>query len=885
MVTARVVVLLVVVLLVGVAPVAPPAAAAPQPLPATRSARLPALRDAQPARDAAGRRLSAAVPAPMPFSLLGGTAPPGTEVEARTSVDGRTWGSWLALPEAEHDGPDETSAEGRAWRRRIPRGRVPTLPLWTGRALWLQVRVAGASPRDVELTVIDTLGQSRGLAERVGDAVAAALRRTPRAVADTDQPEIVTRAQWGADEDIGGPERSYAERVRFGVVHHTAGSNTYSQADAAAVVRAIQRYHVEANGWSDIGYHFLIDRFGTIYEGRSGGIDRPVVGAHAGGFNTGSFGVAVMGTFASTPPSTEAVSAMTDLLAWKMDVHHVDVTSRLSARSRGSTRYPDGEIVELDALSGHRDVSETLCPGAALYDLVPALRSRVVEAAGPVLLDDRAEPHEVTVARGRPLDPEVVLSARLRPPGRWTVEIRDPEGEVVHRVSGSGEHAQSSWVITAPLLGEHTYRITSPGRRTAAGTITLAPPTISDAAASPPAVRRDGSALLVPVRVTAELYRGASWQLEITDPAGEPVLVRQGVGEVLDETWAGPVGEAGTYTWTITADDAEPASGTVEVYAGVLARVADEPDPVAGAVAASRTAFPARHSAERAVLARSDRFADALAGGPLAGTGGPVLLTASDELDERVVEELRRVLPPDGTVYVLGGPGAVAPIVVEDLEREWAVERLSGPDRVATAAAVAEEVVARTGARRALVARAGPDAATPWADAVAGGAYGAAAGVPVLLTDSSTLSGATAEALAELDIEQTAVLGGPAAVADAVMADLPGAVRVHGPDRAATAVAVARELWGRRTAGADDRIVLVGGYRPDAWTRALTASPLAARNGAPLLLADASELPPATRDYLAGLGYDDDHQGAGWVLGGPVEVGEAVADQVDQLLQ
>ena len=98
----------------------------------------------------------------------------------------------------------------------------------------------------------------------------------------------------------GAARRRYAADVRFAIVHHTAGRNDYTRAEAAAIVKGIQLFHVQGNGWNDIGYNFLVDRFGTIYEGRFGGVDRNVVGAHALGFNTGSVGIALLGTYGST---------------------------------------------------------------------------------------------------------------------------------------------------------------------------------------------------------------------------------------------------------------------------------------------------------------------------------------------------------------------------------------------------------------------------------------------------------------------------------------------------------------------------------------------------------------------------------------------------------
>ena len=118
-----------------------------------------------------------------------------------------------------------------------------------------------------------------------------------RAPAATVTPPIVPRSTWGADERIRRGPPSYAPSVRFAIVHHTAGRNGYSRAEAAAIVKGIQLFHVQGNGWNDIGYNFLVDRFGTVYEGRFGGVDRNVVGAHAQGFNTGSVGVALLGTY------------------------------------------------------------------------------------------------------------------------------------------------------------------------------------------------------------------------------------------------------------------------------------------------------------------------------------------------------------------------------------------------------------------------------------------------------------------------------------------------------------------------------------------------------------------------------------------------------------
>ena len=151
---------------------------------------------------------------------------------------------------------------------------------------------------------------------------------------------------------------SYAADVRFAIVHHTAGRNGYTRAEAAAIVKGIQLFHVQGNGWNDIGYNFLVDHFGTIYEGQFGGIDRNVVGAHAQGFNTGSVGIALLGTYEDTSPSAAAQDAIARLIAWRLELAHVDPTAFLTFISGGSERYPSGGPVLLNG------VGVTATPGS-----------------------------------------------------------------------------------------------------------------------------------------------------------------------------------------------------------------------------------------------------------------------------------------------------------------------------------------------------------------------------------------------------------------------------------------------------------------------------------------------------------------------------------------
>jgi uncharacterized protein with LGFP repeats len=168
-------------------------------------------------------------------------------------------------------------------------------------------------------------------------------------------------------------------------------------------VRGVYAYHTKSRGWSDIGYNFLVDRFGTIYEGRHGGIDRAVIGARALGFNTGGIGVAAMGNHDGLALSKAARGAVTRLLAWKFAVHRIDPGGKASIASTctGACKHPQGRAVRLPTLFGHRDVGYTSCPGTDGHATLPALRSaiaaRKVELSTPPFSDDDRSAHAAAI--------------------------------------------------------------------------------------------------------------------------------------------------------------------------------------------------------------------------------------------------------------------------------------------------------------------------------------------------------------------------------------------------------------------------------------------------------------------------------------------------------
>ncbi|MGW6355026.1 peptidoglycan recognition protein family protein [Streptomyces sp. NPDC055092] len=196
------------------------------------------------------------------------------------------------------------------------------------------------------------------------------------------RPRIVTRKGWGADETLRERDFGYTSKVKAAFVHHSATGNKYSCSQAPSVIRGIYRYHVKSMGWRDIGYNFLVDKCGNIYEGRAGGVAKPVMGAHTLGFNTNSMGVAVLGTFGSSKPPAAAVKGLARLTAWKLGLYGANPSGKTYLTSAGGNLYGKGESVRLNVISGHRDGFATECPGRLLYNKLGTARSTSASLQG-----------------------------------------------------------------------------------------------------------------------------------------------------------------------------------------------------------------------------------------------------------------------------------------------------------------------------------------------------------------------------------------------------------------------------------------------------------------------------------------------------------------------
>ena len=248
--------------------------------------------------------------------------------------------------------------------------------MWAGGADELQLRGKPKGALRVHFVAVPAAAKRRGA------RAAAAQAKAAQAGA---QPAIIPRADWGGDSVKPRAAASYGD-VQVAFVHHTVSANNYTAADWPGIVLSMAKYHRDVNGWNDLGYNFVVDQFGQIFEGRAGGIDQAVIGAQAQGYNAHSTGIANIGTFTDVGQTDAALNAMARLIAWKLPLHGAPVSGQVVIVSAGgeTNRYKSGTPVTLQRISGHRDGDSTECPGNMLYAQLPDLRARTAQIAPAV---------------------------------------------------------------------------------------------------------------------------------------------------------------------------------------------------------------------------------------------------------------------------------------------------------------------------------------------------------------------------------------------------------------------------------------------------------------------------------------------------------------------
>jgi hypothetical protein len=315
---------------------------------------------------------SAAIDAPARFDLAG-IAGERRAVEMRARLGDGSWTRWTRTEDQDpiyFGGADQIQIRARGWR---PAGTLH------------YVNVSGTATESDSLLTAARRAINSGF-------ISVARLIEPAAEAAPTRPPIVTRAQWGANLKHGGCHPRAAPAygtVKAAVVHHTVTAVNYTEAEAPEIVLGICRYHRNANGWNDIGYQALIDRFGNVYTGRAGGIRKAVVGAQAQGFNAQTTAVASIGTHTTRPLEPVAYNALVDYLAWRLTAGGLQAFGHTTLISAGGelSRYPKGRRVRTQRIFGHRTVGLTACPGNALNAQLPELRhdvqAKIAAGGGP----------------------------------------------------------------------------------------------------------------------------------------------------------------------------------------------------------------------------------------------------------------------------------------------------------------------------------------------------------------------------------------------------------------------------------------------------------------------------------------------------------------------
>ncbi|WP_165399790.1 N-acetylmuramoyl-L-alanine amidase [Xylanimonas ulmi] len=321
------------------------------------------------------------------------------ELQARVRGQDGEWSRWFPL---EDDGaaPDPGSPDA------LRETRAGTDAIHVGDASAVQVATVGPADESlsvdgVSLTLIGSQAPTAGLHASAqsavhrpgGPSVVSDIASGPIVRQAAARPAFVTRAQWGAAAPTCALDSAPA--LRGAVVHHTAGGNSYStQAQAMQQIRNDQAYHMGTRGWCDLGYNFVVDKWGTLYEGRAGSMDSAVVGVHASGFNTGFVGVSFLGNYDTVGLPAAALETAGRVIGWRLGAYGVNPNGTGTFTiSVAGTKLPIGSQVSLPLVMGHKDVSSTACPGRYVYpsagqagtNLMPSIRAIAAANLGPAL--------------------------------------------------------------------------------------------------------------------------------------------------------------------------------------------------------------------------------------------------------------------------------------------------------------------------------------------------------------------------------------------------------------------------------------------------------------------------------------------------------------------
>ncbi len=371
-----------------------------------------------------------------PFTLVGITSTEPFADGARVLIrveEESGWSSWTPL-EVSIDQPDGTEAENILYG---------TEPLLTNSATGVEVRID--TPNGVEvaqpsMVLLDspTIKSDASIPEPDGDvANFGPISTVAASTISAPMPAIISRSQWGADESLRRSGPKFASTIKAALIHHTASKSNYSPEEAPAQMRNLYTYFTKGLKYSDMAYNFIVDRFGRLYEGRGGGMDRAVVGGHTSGFNDQTFAISALGNFQTFAPNDPEIAAMVDsvssLLAWKLSMNHRDPngqTTLVSDSGAGTSQYKPGQTAIALVVGGHGNIGLTSCPGKYLEAQLPVIRAAAGAKMGASMINPAAAPAKWGEAQ------PVHIAAITNAPLQWNISIQSQCGDVVRSLSG-----------------------------------------------------------------------------------------------------------------------------------------------------------------------------------------------------------------------------------------------------------------------------------------------------------------------------------------------------------------------------------------------------------------------------------------------------------------
>ena len=584
----------------------------------------------------------------------------GERFQIRT-LTGTAWSQWQTL-DVIVDGPDSTEAAATDIT-----GTDPYVVTGASKYEVRSLSTDAGVPTAATVSVVDPGTSNADNIQQAPGAAAAA----------TAKPAIFTRADWSADETLRRGAPAYGS-VQLGFIHHTVNSNAYAETEVPSIIRGIYAYHVRTLGWNDIGYNFLIDRFGQTWEGRYGGMDKAVVGAQTLSYNSVSTGVAAIGNFDIAPVPQAVTDAFERIFAWKLSLAGIPATGASPLLA------PDG-TTPLQRVSGHRDAFATACPGRYLYAKVAEIR----DGAAAIMSAASVTPYTRLAGADRYATAVAISQSAFQPPSPssgYQFVVGAASGADFPDALAAGPVAAASGgpLLLVPQDGTLPATVSTELTRLNPSRVNIAGGAAAVSSLDASQLKAFGTGTVIRI-FGQDRYQTAAQLAGLIGGVGKTVFIATGASfpdALGGSAAAGRLGGALLLTnrtalpaATVSAlKSGQPAKvvilgGTAVIDPAVLTQVQAllvpgatverwaGADRYATAAEISHNTYP--QGATTAYLASGADYPDALAGAPVAAlAGAPLLLTQKECAPASTLAELKRL--GVSNLVVLGGTGAVS---------------------------------------------------------------------------------------------------------------------------------------------------------------------------------------------------------------------------------